>query len=136
MSNLLRFCGPLTLRAITVKASQVFKVSPFKRFQSYDVNTNLTKDVMLFKYENPRFFKLMNIFGISQFCFWNYLSHFSYTTLRDAPVDQSSKQDEHKAWFEKINLGDNKFRNSITVFCFLIGRLCSDSLLTTDTCIS
>lgn len=122
MSNLLRFCGPLTLRTITAKASQLFKTSPFKRFQSYDVNTNVTKDVILFKYENPRFFKLMNIFGISQFCFWNYLAHFSYTTLRDAPVDQSIAEDKNSAWFEKINLGDNKFRNSISVFCFLIGR--------------
>ncbi|KAL5286613.1 TMEM223 family protein [Megaselia abdita] len=123
MSSILRFCGPLSLRAISVKASQAFKVNPvnFKRFQSHDVNTNVLKDVMLFKYENPRFFKFMNIFGISQFCFWNYLAHFSYTTLRDAPVDKSVAEDENTAWFEKINLGDNKFRNSISIFCFLIG---------------
>lgn len=122
MTNLLRFCGPLTLRAVTAKASQVLRVNnPFKRYQSYDVNTNVAKDVIMFKYENPRFFKLMNIFGISQFCFWNYLSHFSYTTLRDAPVDSAVAEDPNIAWYEKLNLGDNKFRNSITAFCFLIG---------------
>lgn len=123
MSNLLRFCGPLTLRAVTVKASQVLKVNnPFKRFQSYDVNTNLAKDVILFKYENPRFFKFLNIFAISQFCFWNYLSHFSFTTLRDAPIEHSVAEDPNTAWYQKINLGENKFRNSITFFCFLIGE--------------
>lgn len=31
---------------------------------------NLAKDVIVFKYDNPRFFKMMNIFAISQFFFW------------------------------------------------------------------
>lgn len=31
---------------------------------------SLAKDVIVFQYENPRFFKLMNIFTISQFFFW------------------------------------------------------------------
>lgn len=30
----------------------------------------LSKDVIVYKYDNPRFFKLMNIFAISQFIFW------------------------------------------------------------------
>lgn len=123
MSNLLRFCSPTTFRVITARAGQIIKPLTFKRFQSFEVNTNLSKDVILFKYENPRFYKFLNIFGISQFCFWNYLAHFSYTTLRDAPVDQAVKEDANTPWFGKINLGENKFRNGITVFCFLIGKI-------------
>ena len=38
------------------------------------VNTNVVKDVVLFKYENPRQFKLLNIFAIVQFGFWSYLA--------------------------------------------------------------
>jgi TMEM70/TMEM186/TMEM223 protein family len=30
----------------------------------------LAKDIVVFKYENPRFFKLLNIFTISQLFFW------------------------------------------------------------------
>jgi TMEM70/TMEM186/TMEM223 protein family len=35
----------------------------------------LAKDVIVFKYENPRFFKLMNIFTISQLFFWGEFIH-------------------------------------------------------------
>ena len=85
----------------------------------YDINTNVTKDVILFKYENPRFFYILNTFGICQFIFWTYLSHFAFTTLRDAPVEQ--KDDEELKWYERINLGENKYRNGITAMSFIIG---------------
>ncbi|XP_037910979.1 transmembrane protein 223 [Hermetia illucens] len=86
--------------------------------RAVDVNTNVPKDVILFKYDNPRFFKILNIFALCQFGFWSYLSHFAFTTLKDAPVE---KVDEDASWFRKINLGENKYRNTITVSCFLIG---------------
>ncbi|CAD7077479.1 unnamed protein product [Hermetia illucens] len=54
----------------------------------------------------------------ANFGFWSYLSHFAFTTLKDAPVE---KVDEDASWFRKINLGENKYRNTITVSCFLIG---------------
>ncbi|XP_058835535.1 transmembrane protein 223 [Topomyia yanbarensis] len=87
--------------------------------RAYDVSTNVAKDVILFKYENPRFFRVLNIFAISQFLFWGYLSHFAFTTLKDAPVPQQDT--DQLAWYEKINLGENKFRNGITIMSFLIG---------------
>lgn len=89
--------------------------------RAYDINTNVTKDVILYKYENPKFFKILNIFGICQFMFWTYLSHFAFTTLRDAPVEQ--KEGVELRWFERINLGENKYRNGITAMSFLIGKL-------------
>lgn len=88
--------------------------------RAYDVNTNVPKDVILYKYENPKFFKIINIFGICQFMFWTYLSHFAFTSLRDAPVEQ--KEGQELAWYEKINLGENKYRNGITVISFAIGK--------------
>ena len=33
-------------------------------------NSSLAKDVIVFKYDNPRFFHIMNAFAISQFFFW------------------------------------------------------------------
>ncbi|KAJ8948822.1 hypothetical protein NQ318_013474 [Aromia moschata] len=82
-----------------------------------DVNTNVTKDVILYKYKNDTFFKVVNIFALCQFGFWTYLSTFAYTKLRDAPVD-SSKETK---WWRKINLGENKYRNALTIISFLIG---------------
>lgn len=86
--------------------------------KAFDVSTNVSKDIILFKYENPKFYKMLNIFAIVQFLFWNYLSHAAFTTLRDAPVEEVA---EDAAWYRRINLGDNKYRNGITVSCFLIG---------------
>lgn len=92
-----------------------------KRFYSenLDVNTSVAKDVILYKYENPRIFKLLNIFAFCQFGFWTYLSLFSYQTLRDVPVSK----DENASWYRRINLGDNKYRYAITASAFLIGEL-------------
>jgi hypothetical protein len=82
-----------------------------------EVKTNIAKDVILFKYDNPRFFKIVNIFAVCQFVFWSYLSVFSFTTLRDAPVDRSKET----TWWRKINLGENKYRNSLSIISFIIG---------------
>jgi hypothetical protein len=84
-----------------------------------EVKTNIAKDVILFKYDNPRFFKIVNIFAVCQFVFWSYLSVFSFTTLRDAPVDRSKET----TWWRKINLGENKYRNSLSIISFIIGLL-------------
>lgn len=81
--------------------------------------SKLAKDVIVFKYENPNFFKYLNIFAICQYLCWNYLAYFSYTSLRDAPVEDTG---EDVSWWRKINLGENKYRNTLTIACFLIGR--------------
>ncbi|KAJ9575915.1 hypothetical protein L9F63_007227 [Diploptera punctata] len=83
-----------------------------------DVNTKVAKDVILFKYENPKFFRILNIFALSQFGFWAYLSHFAFTSLKDAP---SPKDSDNTPWWRKINLGENKYRNGISVLSFLVG---------------
>lgn len=85
-----------------------------------NANTNLAKDVMIFKYENPKFFKYMSIFAYSQFLFWSYLAHFAYTELRDIPVD-TDKVDENTSWWQKMNLGESKNRTAVTVMCFTVG---------------
>ncbi|XP_056631789.1 transmembrane protein 223 [Diorhabda sublineata] len=85
--------------------------------RAIDVNTNVVKDVILYKFDNSRYFKLMNLFAFAQFGFWSYLSLTAYTTLRDAPVDQTTG--DH--WWEKINLGENKYRNGISLFCGIVG---------------
>lgn len=84
---------------------------------------NLAKDVILFKYENPKYFRYMNIFAYCQFLFWSYMSHFAYTELRDTPMDQIIANESDIAWWKKINLGDSKYRTAITMFCFCIGEL-------------
>lgn len=87
----------------------------------HDVNTNVTKDVILYKYENPKFYMYMNLFAVVQYMFWSYLGLFAFSTLRDAPVDKS-KITEDTPWFRKINLGENKYRNTLGSVAFLVGK--------------
>ncbi|KAF9414815.1 hypothetical protein HW555_007395 [Spodoptera exigua] len=86
----------------------------------HDVNTNVIKDVILFKYENPKFFMYMNIFAVVQYMFWTYLGLFSFSTLRDAPVDKSAITDD-TPWFRRINLGENKYRNTLGTVSVVVG---------------
>ncbi|KAJ8713673.1 hypothetical protein PYW07_014043 [Mythimna separata] len=86
----------------------------------HDVNTNVIKDVILFRYENPKFFMYMNIFAIVQYMFWTYLGLFAFSSLRDAPVDKSMITDD-TPWFRKINLGENKYRNTLGVVSVVVG---------------
>lgn len=87
--------------------------------KTIDVNTNVTKDVILFKFKNDRNFKIANIFAICQFGCWTYLSTFAASSLKDAPVEKS----ENGAWWQKINLGENKYRNGLIFLTFTIGLL-------------
>ncbi|CAG9794049.1 unnamed protein product [Diatraea saccharalis] len=86
----------------------------------HDVNTNVVKDVILFKYENPKFYMYMNVFALVQYMFWTYLGLFAFSTLRDAPVDKSKITDD-TPWFRRINLGENKYRNALGSIAVLIG---------------
>lgn len=54
---------------------------------------NLAKDVIVYKYENPRKFKVLNFFAISQLFFWCYLGHWSYTGMRNTKVSDRIKLD-------------------------------------------
>lgn len=83
-----------------------------------DTNTKVTKDVILYKFINDRNFKIANIFAVSQFGFWTYLSLFAFNSLKDAPTE---KTDEVKTWWQKLNIVENKYRNGLMILTFSIG---------------
>lgn len=84
--------------------------------------TSLTKDVMVFKYENPTYFKVMNIFALVQFAFFTYCGQFALSSLRNAPVDKEQEDYGDLAWYQKINLGSSISRNGTAFICFLVGK--------------
>lgn len=83
-----------------------------------DINTNVAKDVILYKYDSPKFFKYLNICAVCQFGFWTYLSLTAFETLRDVPVSE----DSNASWWQKINLGDTKYKYAITISSFMLGK--------------
>lgn len=64
--------------------------------------------------------RYLNLFALSQFGFWLYLGEWAYSSMRDAPVDESAIT-EDTPWYRKINLGENKYKNSLAGFCVLTG---------------
>lgn len=123
MYNILRSASQIRSIISVVGAKRnVSYIIPKRCFCSkvIDANTNVTKDVILFKYSNDRNFKIANIFAVCQFGFWTYLSLFAFSTLRDAPVE---KPEEETVWWRKINLGENKYRNGLIVLSFSVGLL-------------
>ncbi|XP_012269057.2 transmembrane protein 223 [Athalia rosae] len=85
----------------------------------YDIETNLPKDVILFKYDNPKYFKRLNIFAISQLLLWTYIAQFVYTELRDAPVVEVSKEDQQ--WWQRVNFGEASNRKILTFIVWFVG---------------
>lgn len=94
-----------------------------QKSSSNSSSTTTLKDLLIYKYENPKFFKYLNFFAIAQFMFWNYLSYFSFTSLKDVPINTIEKSDIDLPWWRRINLGENKYRNGIALLCFIIGKL-------------
>jgi hypothetical protein len=114
------FHPPHLCKILTPKTTTfILPNTVLRRFkQTFDINTNVKNDVILYKYENEKFYKILNAFSICQFFFWSYLAHFAYTTLRDAPVPT----DPNAPWWRRINLGENKYRNTISIFSFCVGE--------------
>lgn len=88
-----------------------------------NINTkNLTKDVIVFKYENPKYFKMMNFFGIIQFFFFLIASEFTLSTLRPTPIDENDPEFENKPFYFRVNLGENKYKYGISFASFMFGK--------------
>lgn len=83
---------------------------------------SLTKDVIVFKYDNPKYFKIMNFFGLVQFFFWLICSEFTLSTMRDTPVDENNEYLEKMPFYLRINLGENKYKYGLAISCFLLGK--------------
>lgn len=108
-----------------LKENRIFKNFParsqFSTKNSWELDTNVTKDVVLYSHHNPKFHRYLNLFAITQVVFWFYLAEFSMSTLRDVPV-QKAEADKNLPWYRSINLGDNKYRRGITTMCIAVGK--------------
>lgn len=82
-----------------------------------DLNTNVAKDVIIYKYDNLKFFRTANIVAYAQFCFWTYLGKQTYEHLKDIPVSP-----DETIWWRKINLGDNFYRTAISGILVFVGN--------------
>lgn len=78
------------LTSAVVSVSKQISFIP-KRFAAQIVkseksNENLIKDVIVYSYENPRMFQMLNLFSISQLFFWGYIGNWAYSEMKDVEV--------------------------------------------------
>jgi len=94
--------------------------------------TKAVKDVVIFRFEDPKFFKYLNLFAVSQFGFWIMLC-LSSLSMVDTPVPdkkETSKKDNEKnnsteewrPFWRAINLGNDKYKYGLCVGSFLMGN--------------
>lgn len=121
-SILIKASGPLAYKPIQFGINVYTKRSySTPALLNIDVS-NLTKDVIVYKYNNPRYFKLLNIFAMVQFVFWTAMVEFSLFSMRDTPVDETSADTKEQPVYKKINLGSDRFRYGLGSVFLLIGK--------------
>lgn len=82
----------------------------------------LEKDVIVYKYNNPKYYKILNIFGLLQFVFLAGTAEFEFTQLIDLPVNEDASSNKDLPWYQRINLGSNKMRYTMAFICGLAGQ--------------
>lgn len=88
--------------------------------RAYETEAKVVKDVMLYKYDNPRFYKYLNGFAVIQFLFWGFMGRFSVSSIRDVPVEENL--DKNLPWWKRVNLGEGKYKNTLAIICYLFGK--------------
>ncbi|CAH1791149.1 unnamed protein product [Owenia fusiformis] len=111
----------------TVKSKPKLLLQNLRQFATknklpFEVDSNVSRDVLLFTFRNDKHFKMMTVFGVVNFVVWTYIGIFAFRMLKDAPVTPP-KKGESLPWYQRINLGSNTYRNGITLICFAMGYL-------------
>lgn len=80
----------LSRSPITVTSIVKRKFSEIAKPAVKESPSDLSKDVIVYKYDNIRKFRLLNLFAISQLFFWVYLGQWAYSGMRDTKVRKIS----------------------------------------------
>jgi len=86
------------------------------------VDANVSKDVLIFTYENSQLFRWMTIFGIVQCLFWANLAYFCYSSLSGLQeVFARSEQQQRSGWWTTVIQVQHKYKDRIAVACLAMG---------------
>lgn len=114
---------PIVYTFSTNALKQIYRSNSSYAHAPINIDTStLAKDVIVFKYNNPKYFKLMNIFGLAQFFFWLICSEFTLSNLRYTPVNEGAPNFADLPLYLRINLGENKYKYGLAFGCFSFGE--------------
>lgn len=65
------------------KSSDKFKNVLYRRKHQlpYEMDSNIKTDIVVFLYQNDKYYKMLTVFGIIQFFFWLNIASFAYSAL-------------------------------------------------------
>lgn len=101
----------------TEKATQVVPLKATKN------EASAVKDIILYKFESPRFFKYLNLFAITQYGFWTFIGVSSLSMVNIPVPEMSETEEEDIPFWRKINLGSDKYKYGLAAGSMLMGML-------------
>lgn len=101
----------------TEKATQVVTLKAAKN------EASAVKDIILYKFESPRFFKYLNLFAITQYGFWTFIGVSSLSMINIPVPEMSETEEEDTPFWRKINLGSDKYKYGLAAGSMLMGML-------------
>lgn len=101
-----------------------FSKRNFNEQSIFNLNTNVSKDVLLYKSSSDRTYKIISIFSIIQFAFWLTVAD-SYNVL----LNKIPKDDNHSIiWLEKLKSKGKMITVGIPIACLCMGKFNSQHL--------
>jgi len=108
------------------RSQDKFDKIPKLNLTKSNATAEMNKDNLLYVSENKSYFRLMNVFALSQLFFWSFTA-YSFHDLKDGRkvnkseiTEKDSKLTKELSWFTKIDLVANK--NIISCLSFTIGK--------------
>lgn len=81
-----KFLYSFNISFLIRKAEKIQRKNFSSQILTKNDNIQLAKDVIVFNYENPKMFRFLNFFAISQLFFWGYLGNWAYSEMKFTKV--------------------------------------------------
>lgn len=88
----------------------------------FEVDIKVPKETLLYTHTNPKFFKMLSIFGVAQLIFWGQLALFSYTSLEIIDSNDGQSSINKDTFWGKILVMQTEYKSRIAVLCLAIGK--------------
>ncbi|XP_041354610.1 transmembrane protein 223-like [Gigantopelta aegis] len=95
--------------------------------RSFEVDTNVKDDVLVYSYTSDRFYKLFTYCGVIQCLTLSYLGVSAYQLKDESKTVQQERLQSDQSgrltwWAEKLmNVAEGKYKNGVSLLCFFIG---------------
>lgn len=98
--------------------SKCFNRRNFNDQSIFNLNTNVSKDVLLYKSSSDKTFKMISIFSIMQFGFWITVAD-SYNVLLNK---ESNKDSQSISWVDKLKSKGKVVTLGVPIGCLCMGK--------------